>query len=158
MSKTLYDLIDKMTDSQKIEFSLDCAERVPYIFEERYSNDYRPREAIASARRYIKHKNEPQVSLDFLHIYPTSQSVGYALQCIVWAVAAAYDHFVVLRGMPERIAFEAQAAKREAGYEIASGTLDTMRNKPAAALEAMEKERDWQRQRAIAILGGASDE
>lgn len=47
-----------MDKSKCVEWAIFCAEQVLYIFEEKYPNDFRPRESIQATKKYLSDPSE----------------------------------------------------------------------------------------------------
>jgi len=71
-----------------VDFSTRCAERVLPIFEKRFPNDYRPRQAIEAAKAWLQHPSktaESAASAD----WSTADFAESAAQSAAWSVAFA---------------------------------------------------------------------
>jgi hypothetical protein len=117
-------------------FACDCAERVLPVFEDKYPNDERPRQAIAMARRFANDK-APDEELT-------------AARAAAWAAwDAAWDAALVAQ---DTVGAVALAAARDAAWAAAlAAARDADR---AAAWAAEDAERKWQTDRLFDYLEG----
>lgn len=94
------------TKEQNIKWAILVAESVLHIFEDKYPNDKRPREAIEAAKRYLKHpseENNETVEIAVRYAECSAEcsagstagsaawSAGYAAWCAI--VAAEYARY-----------------------------------------------------------------
>ena len=110
-----------------VTFAADCAERVLTQFESRYPDDRRPRNAIEAARALVACPSPETRNAAYAYYY----SAAYAANAAYNAANAAY-----------------------AAYHAAADAADAAAN--AAANAACEKEREWQSDRLLELLKGAS--
>ena len=71
-------IVRKMTHRQKIQYAIFAAEQVLHIFEKKYPEDKRPRQAIEAAKSYLKNPSEEN-----------RKAAAYAAYAAAYAAAAA---------------------------------------------------------------------
>ena len=133
-------------------FACDCAERVLHLYEEKYSDDKRPRHAIEIARRYVN----GEASKDEL----------YAAATAAWAAAdAAWDAAAAARAAARAAADAADAwraagdASRDAARAAAMAAARAAADATWAAADATRDaaraaEQKWQAKRLRYYLNG----
>ena len=112
----------------------DFAERVLHIFEEKYPDDKRPREAIQGARDYV----EGKITLDELKVFrraadDAADAAAYAADAYAYAAADAADAYAYAAyADADAYAYAAAAADAAAAYSAAA-TVDAAAYSAAAA-------------------------
>lgn len=146
MSKTLNEIIDQMSQQQRREFALDCAEHVLYIFEGEYPNDLRMQNVIGLARLYAAGKVDADtVEAARYAAMPPLGSHEWRIPSS-WVVQAVNTASSTSQGL-----FTAYAA--------AWAAHEARRAQHAQSdPDSVGQEYRWQKQRAIEILGGAVHE
>ena len=134
-------------DAEKFNRLLACdyAEHVLRIFETRYPDDYRPREAIAVSRRYARGEaTDAELSAAWYAADSAAEAAGYA----AW-YAAGYAAGAAARDA----AVAARDAARDAAWAAAwYAARDAARSAGAACAAAEAAERTWQEARLRELL------
>lgn len=131
----------------------DYAEHVLPIWETRFPDDLRPRQAIETARRFA---NGEVTALELADIcsatYDVAADVAYAVAAYAAydAIYAAADAAYAIAEVAVRSA--ARSAARAAA-EVAARAVTRSSARSAAALAATNAERSWQAARLYEILG-----
>jgi hypothetical protein len=92
-----------MTRTQKVKFSIKCAESVLHLFESKYPNDKRPRECIEHLKTYKSFENLTQEQKDqiwkvrkavaaYAAAYAAADAAAYAAAAATYAADAAYAY------------------------------------------------------------------
>ena len=130
-------------------FTCDCAERVLFLYEEKYPQDKRPRVAIETARRYA----DGQATARELAIAEAIAwaAAGAAPGAAPWAIAEAVAGaaaWTAARAAPwaiaEAVAWAIAEAVTRAVAEVAPGAV--------AEVAAWVAEKEWQKARLIELL------
>lgn len=96
----LIKIFDQSTKKQiRVQFSILCAERVLPIFEQRYPDDKRPRQAIEAAKEWMRNPTEKNAKIAYaaaIAVLVASNAVyaieaGYAYSVGISNNEAAYD-------------------------------------------------------------------
>ena len=95
-------IVRLMTHKQKVQYAVYAAEQVIEIFEKKYQNDKRPREAIEAAKAYLKD--------------PSDKNKNAAANAANAAYAAAYSAYSAYSA---DAAYSAYAAANAAAYDAA---------------------------------------
>ena len=117
------------------QFAIDCAWRVLHIFEERYPDDKRPRQAIEAARAYLKFPTQENLAITAAAWAAAWDAASAAARDAAWVAtsAAAWD--------------AASAAARDAASAAARAAASAAARTAASAAArgiASAAERKWQ--------------
>jgi len=125
-------IVIEPADTEIRLFACDCAERALHIWEKKYPDDKRPRQAIETARKYAMGQ-ATQHNLD---------AAGVA----AWAAARAAR---VAAWAAVRAAGDAAGVAARAAGDAARAAGDAAR---AVTWDARDAEREWQKQRFLELL------
>ena len=142
---------DGWTPRSAVLFAADCAEHVLPLFEARFPDDSRPRDAIVAARRFV----DGEITIDDLEaaMY-AARAARYAARYAVWAAASPAD--CAARAATQVAAIAAKTTAKAAGDVMSAARAATWAARYAreargiGADEAAEKE--WQYQCFVEYL------
>ena len=83
-------IVRLMTHKQKVQYAVYAAEQVIEIFEKKYQNDKRPREAIEAAKAYLKDPSDKNKNAA-ANAANAAYAAAYSAYSADSADAAAYD-------------------------------------------------------------------
>jgi hypothetical protein len=174
-SARLVSQVGTLTQIIAVQWAAECAKRVLRHYEDRYPGDKRPREAIDAALRWAKNPTEANryaayyaasAAYDAAAAYAAAFAAGcadanaayYAASAAYYAASAAYyaaDAAAAYYAADAAgCAADAAAAYYAAAY-YAAGCADA-NAASAASAAAHKKEREWQSDRLLELLRGAS--
>ena len=78
-----------MTRTQKVKFSIKCAESVLHLFESRYPTDKRPRECLEYLKTFESFENLTQEQKDQIRKVRNAYATAYATSAAAYAAAAS---------------------------------------------------------------------
>jgi hypothetical protein len=124
-----------------VQWAAECAKRVLHLYEAKYPGDKRPRDAIKSALAWAKNPTEKN-RVAYAAAAAAAATAAYA------AAAAAYAAYAA--------AYAADAAAAYAAYAAYAAAAAAYAATAAAATDAAKrKERKWQSDRLLELIGGA---
>jgi hypothetical protein len=159
-SARLVSQVGTLTQVIAVQWAAECAKRVLKLYEDRYPEDKRPREAIQAALKWVKDPTEANRAAANAAAYAAyvANAAAYAATYAAYvanaaayaatyaanaANAAAYD---AAYAAANAAAYAANAANA-AAYAAAYAAYDA-----AAYAAACEKEREWQSDRLLELL------
>ena len=139
----------------------DCAERVLHIYEKRYPDDKRPREAIETARRYAEGKaTEKELAAAWAAASAAardaaSDAASAAARDAAWDAASAAAWAAASDAAWDAASDAAWDAARDAAWDAASAAAWAAASDAARAATnaaAWAAEREWQTARLMSVL------
>jgi hypothetical protein len=129
-SARLVSQVGTLTQIIAVQWAAECAKRVLRHYEDRYPEDKRPREAIQAALKWAKDPTEANRAAT-----AAASNAAYAAYAAATAANAASAAYA---------AATAAASNADAAYAAAIA---------AYVADAREKEREWQSDRLLKLLG-----
>ena len=127
-----------MTHDQQIMYAIYAAEQVIGIYEDKYPNDTRPRNAIDAARVYLKEPTKENKAA----AYAAADAAAYAAYAAAYAAGAAADAAAYAAGAAAYAAayaaYAADAAAYAAAYAAGAAADAADAAADAAAAHAMQ--------------------
>ena len=123
----------ELTERQKQDIAIACAEIVLEIYESKYPNDKAPREAIQAAKDFLAGK----ITIDILR--SKRNAVVYAANAAAYAADAAYAANVAAAYAADAADAANVAAAAAAAYAANVAAANTAYAANAAALKAISK-------------------
>jgi len=128
------------TKEQKIQYAIFAAEQVISIFEKKYPDDKRPREAIKAARAYLKDPSEKNKKATYAAAN-AANAATYAANAATYAAAnaanaAANAAYAAANAAAYAAANAANAAANAAAYAAANAATYAAANAAANAANA----------------------
>jgi hypothetical protein len=157
-SARLVSEVGTLTHQTAVLWAAECAKRVLKIYEDKYPDDTRPREAIAAAVRWAKNPTEQNrdaasfASRAADAAYHAASSAASSVYAYAYAAYAAYAAY--------HAAASASYAAADAAYHASRAAYAAFRAASYAAYaaytEARTAERTWQSNRLIALISGTT--
>jgi ATP phosphoribosyltransferase regulatory subunit HisZ len=147
-SARLVSQVGTLTQIIAVQWAAECAKRVLRHYEDRYPEDKRPREAIQAALKWAKDPTEANRDAAYAAAAYAAASAAYA----TYATNAAYAAYAAAAAdaAAASAAYAADAAYAAAAYAAASAAASAAY---ADADDARKKEREWQSDRLLKLLG-----
>ena len=134
-SARLVSAVGMLTQVIAVQWAAECAQRMLENYEDRYPNDKRPREAIDAALRWVKDPSK------------ANRDAADAADAASNAAIAAANAATYANAAANAAAFAASNAA-DAAYDAADAAYAA-----AVASDARKKEREWQSDRLLKLLG-----
>ena len=83
-------IVRKMNHNQQIKYAIYAAEQILYIFEQKYPDDDRPRNAIEAAKKHLIIKNKKLVNAAYAAYAAHAAYAAYAAAHAAYAAYAAH--------------------------------------------------------------------
>jgi hypothetical protein len=147
-SARLVSEVGTLTHETAVLWAAECAKRVLTIYEDKYRDDKRPREAIAAAVKWAKNPTEKNRDAAY-HAASSASSASSAYHAASYAAYAAYA--------AANAAYAAYAAAN-AAYAVDANAYASANAAYAvyAHAEARTVERLWQSNRLVALISGTT--
>jgi hypothetical protein len=146
-STRLVSQVGTLTQIIAVQWAAECAKRVLRHYEDRYPEDKRPREAIQAALKWAKDPTEANRAATAAAYAADAAYAAYAAAASD-ATAAAYA-----AAYAADAAYAAYAAAASAATHAAYAAYAADAATHAAASDARKKEREWQSDRLLKLLG-----
>jgi hypothetical protein len=146
-SARLVSQVGTLTQIIAVQWAAECAKRVLRHYEDRYPEDKRPREAIQAALKWAKDPTEANRAATAAAYAADAAYAAYAAAASD-ATAAAYA-----AAYAADAAYAAYAAAASAATHAAYAAYAADAATHAAASDARKKEREWQSDRLLKLLG-----
>jgi hypothetical protein len=153
-SARLVSQVGTLTQIIAVQWAAECARRVLKHYEDRYPEDKRPREAIQAALKWAKDPTEANrdaadADAAAYDAYDAASAAAYAAYDAASAAAASAAAYAAAAAA-SAAAYDANAATNAAAYAAHAAYAAYA---AADASNARKKEREWQSDRLLKLLG-----
>ena len=138
-----------------VQWAAECAKRVLKHYEDRYPKDKRPRDAINAALAWAKNPTEKNRAANAnANAAAAANAAAYADAAAYVGAAAAYVDVGAAAAAAAAYADVDVGAAAAAAYAASAAAYVDV-GAAAAAAAARRKEREWQSDRLLELIGGA---